>query len=356
MIRFLGHKQQALPVIRRRVSAIGGVETAADLFCGTAAISREFRSMGIQVNANDTLLQCVELAKAQLLFDREPTFNALFGSEPALRHVPLATIFDSPYNRVIALLNSLPGTEGFFYRNYSPGGTQTLETPRQYFTDYNARKVDSMRTTLREWHLSGLIDDKESALLLTDLMRAVNQVANIAGTYGYFLRNWNEAALSPIQLQRSPFTGGRLDHVVTRGDANELARGLVVDLAYLDPPYTKRQYSAYYHILETIAAEDEPLITGKSGLREWMSLASDYCYRRRAGKALEDLVDHIDAKYIMMSYNEDGHLSHDEIVSTLSKRGEPQFEEYDTLRYKSNAKNLREKLLKERLYWLAVKR
>ena len=26
------------------------------------------------------------------------------------------------------------------------------------------------------------------------------------------------------------------------------------DVAYFDPPYTKRQYAAYYHILETIAA------------------------------------------------------------------------------------------------------
>ena len=35
-----------------------------------------------------------------------------------------------------------------------------------------------------------------------------------------------------------------------------------MDAVYADPPYTKRQYAAYYHILETIAAGDRPLISG----------------------------------------------------------------------------------------------
>ena len=48
------------------------------------------------------------------------------------------------------------------------------------------------------------------------------------------------------------------------------------------PADTKRQYAAYYHILETIAHGDEPVVEGITGLRPWKSKASDFCYKRRA--------------------------------------------------------------------------
>ena len=39
------------------------------------------------------------------------------------------------------------------------------------------------------------------------------------------------------------------------------------DTVYLDPPYTKRQYAAYYHILEAISLGDEPIVEGICGIR-----------------------------------------------------------------------------------------
>jgi len=291
-----------------------------------------------------------------LLINGEPTFDRLFEHEPALRNVPITVLLDSPYNRVLALLNSLPGIEGFFYKNYSPGGTQSLETPRRYFTDYNARRIDTIRMTIRDWCMNDLLDEREHSLLLRDLMYAVNDVANIAGTYGYFLSQWYDRALFPIQLRSSNIPTGRVDHVVTREDANQLVRKISVDLAYLDPPYTKRQYSAYYHILETVASEDEPGISGKSGLRRWEEQASDYCYKRRAAGALDDLVTHLDANHILLSYSEDGHIRHDEIISILSQHGDPTFLEFATPRFKSNSSSLKDREVKERLYKVDVKR
>ncbi|MCS5874311.1 DNA adenine methylase [Klebsiella pneumoniae subsp. pneumoniae] len=54
------------------------------------------------------------------------------------------------------------------------------------------------------------------------------------------------------------------------------------DLVYLDPPYTKRQYASYYHILETIAFGDEPIIEGVSGLRPGKIRHLLFCYKRKA--------------------------------------------------------------------------
>ena len=86
-----------------------------------------------------------------------------------------------------------------------------------------------------------------------------------------------------------PLRGGA--HTVWNCDANELVGRVEAPIIYADPPYTKRQYSAYYHILETIARNDRPEIGGKTGLRNWKEHSSRYCYRRSAGKALEELLE-----------------------------------------------------------------
>jgi adenine-specific DNA-methyltransferase len=41
------------------------------------------------------------------------------------------------------------------------------------------------------------------------------------------------------------------------------------DILYLDPPYNQRQYATNYHMLKTIAKYDNPIIHGKTGLREY---------------------------------------------------------------------------------------
>lgn len=45
-----------------------------------------------------------------------------------------------------------------------------------------------MREKINEWIQSGWITDLEESLLKHTLIMAVNEVANISGTYGYFYR------------------------------------------------------------------------------------------------------------------------------------------------------------------------
>jgi adenine-specific DNA-methyltransferase len=47
---------------------------------------------------------------------------------------------------------------------------------------------------------------------------------------------------------------------VYNSDINELIKTTSHDVVYLDPPYNERQYSANYHVLETIAKYDNPQI------------------------------------------------------------------------------------------------
>jgi adenine-specific DNA-methyltransferase len=88
------------------------------------------------------------------------------------------------------------------------------------------------------------------------------------------------------------------------------------DTVYLDPPYTKRQYAAYYHILETMAIGDEPQVEGVCGIRPWRHIASDYCYKARAAEALRKLVATIPARRVFLSYSTEAHVPL-EILSEL---------------------------------------
>lgn len=95
----------------------------------------------------------------------------------------------------------------------------------------------------------------------------------------------------------------------------------VQDLVYLDPPYTKRQYASYYHILETVALGDEPEVEGVAGLRPWKDRASDFCYKSRALKTLSHLVQGLRASRVLLSYSSEGHISMEGMKEELSKIG-----------------------------------
>jgi adenine-specific DNA-methyltransferase len=90
---------------------------------------------------------------------------------------------------------------------------------------------------------------------------------------------------------------------------------------YLDPPYTKRQYASYYHILETVALGDEPKVEGVAGLRPWKNLASDFCYKTRALKTLSRLVQSLKAQTVLLSYSSEGHIGMQDMKTELSKIG-----------------------------------
>src|SRR5713226_9798621 len=154
-IRFIGHKEHLLPHIRERYKTLHRPQFVADLFCGTATVSREFRELGARVPANDILLHCTIMAKALLLIDGDPAFSSLVRNIPDLDSGRHATLSVSNYGNVIMYLNSLPDSEGFFYKNYCPGGTRALSYSRRYFTDENGKRIDSIRNKIRVWWSTG---------------------------------------------------------------------------------------------------------------------------------------------------------------------------------------------------------
>ncbi|MBI1924515.1 DNA adenine methylase, partial [Candidatus Poribacteria bacterium] len=111
------------------------------------------------------------------------------------------------------------------------------------------------------------------------------------------------------------------------------------DVLYLDPPYNTRQYITNYHLLETIARYDDPKIHGKTGLRDYGDAEkSAYCSKSDGLKAFQELIEKADAHYIVVSYNNEGILSPEELMSLLSLRGKACVDSpIDYQRFKSNS-------------------
>ena len=93
------------------------------------------------------------------------------------------------------------------------------------------------------------------------------------------------------------------------------------DYVYIDPPYTKRQYASYYHLLETIAQEDEPTVEGVAGLRPWEQDASVFCYKLKAQTALLKLLNQITAEKVILSYSDAGHANITTLETELKQTG-----------------------------------
>jgi adenine-specific DNA-methyltransferase len=334
--RYLGNKTRLLSWLTDIIGEhVPYGASIADPMCGTASVSEALADAGYNVAASDFLTFPVLHAKARLLFDEAPGFSHQGG-----------------YAAAIERLNALPAVEGYFFQEFSPGGRPAYGGgSRSYFTPENAKRIDAVRAEIRTLRQSGAITRDEHDLLIHDLAMAVNDVANITGTYGYFRATWNEQSLVPLRLVPETFVPTSGNHVVMQADAADALSLFQGDAVYLDPPYTKRQYSGNYHILETLAMGDEPKANGAGGLRDWSHQASDFCYRRKAPDAFRQLINASSARKFFISYSEDGQVPPDEMQNLLREFGRVEKFDLDIARFRSNARTSPAKVT-ENLYYL----
>ena len=342
-VEYLGNKRKLLPFLIPAVRARSGIHTQVlDLFTGTGSVAAGFKSVGFSVLANDHLAWCALSAEAILNNSMPPPFRGL--SAGAQR---------TPYTWVIEQLNRVSGRDGFIYQNYSPASHDSAGVERRYFTEGNARRIDGVRHQIEDWRPQ--LTSAEYALLVSDLLRAAAAVSNVAGTYGCYLKEWKARALQPLVLDESVLIPGPdQGHEVSREDAEQLLRARSAPVIYADPPYTKRQYAAYYHVLETIALADEPAVEGSTGLRDWRTHASDFCYKRRAPAAIRRLLETADCAHFFLSYSSDGQVPHEDVVAILNDHGRVEILEVSHPRYRSNRRIQKAAHVTERLYHVTM--
>ena len=341
MYRYIGNKTKLLPCIIERIKKLIGEQgTVVDLMSGTGSVALEYRKKGYTVVAADMMTYSIHHLNVNLLLSKSPSFEGLYdagiiGCEPYER-----------YEATLKYLNKLPGKQSFFFKEFSPEGTPSNgNEPRKYFTSENAKKIDAIREKINEWSDAKIINTLEESLLKHTLILSVNDVANISGTYGYFLSEFRKNALNPIELKAVEiYSENPYGHHVLQGFAEELAGEITGDLCYIDPPYMKRQYAANYHILETLARGDFPEAIGKSGLRDWWDQHSKLCTKTYGLNSFETIIENMNCNKFLISYSEDGLFSIDQLVECFSKFGIVNVYEINYNRFKSNNSKLPQKI------------
>jgi adenine-specific DNA-methyltransferase len=344
-MRYIGSKAASLPSITQviRRTAVG-LTTLCDPFAGACTVSRHFKAMGWRVVTGDILKQSYTLQVAHIELNRAPAFPGII--LPSLRADDRTA---APHLRVLSLLNSLPGVSGFVTREYSLAGSAR----RFYFTVANARRIDRIREEIDVWHAAGKISGVEKCYLIACLLEAVDRVANTAGTYYAYLKKLYRKAKQQISLRPLAICDNKEKNEANCDEAIRVVEKAETDVVYLDPPYNKRNYGAYYHLPETIVLWDAPEVKGKCGIRQGVC-GSPFYHRNTAADALGELIKSARGKMIVVHYAEKGLIPHKAILQQLKARGETRWQSQVVRAYTSNKAEGSQHNTRHRLYWCIV--
>lgn len=347
MEKYLGNKSSLLPLIHAFIAnRIPEATSLSDLFAGTNNVSRYFRARGWATAACDVNRFSYVLAQAYLGTDEPPAFRAVPRptSETLLERqiqqefiravdrfgalylpgqtadiafadlAPMASVLVSL--QIMGDANETPGVVTNYFTQWGTSSQFLSQRGssgvRNYFSKSNGLFLDGVLNLLRNWWREGILERSEIFLLLASVIEEVVITANVSGTFHDFNRTriWPNA-LQPFRL--------RLPLVSYQGPAAESmnadatsAAGVFRhhDVCYLDPPYNFRQYSAYYHFLNFIAAypflEDvDDYVGGLTfvrGQNQEDDFTSDFCFRDRFIPSMRGLIENVDADHVILSY------------------------------------------------------
>lgn len=289
-----------------------------DLFAGTGIVGSYFKKKGYKIIANDIQYYSFVLNRHYIANHKEFKFKNLEKALPDLKKINAK----NKKEFVCKYLSNIKGRKGFIYKNYCQGGTENKKIQRLYFSDENGMRCDAIRQQIEKWKSDKLIDENEYFFLLASLIESIDKHANTASVYGAFLKKLKKSAQKTMVLRPAQLLINDQEHEVYNEDINYLAKKIEGDIVYLDPPYNQRQYASNYHILETIAKYDSPTLKGKTGLREYSGQKSAYCSKNEVRKSFKDLILNVKAKYIFLSYNNEGLMSPQDVKEIMELRGE----------------------------------
>jgi len=314
-MNYIGSKLSLLNFLEKSINKVvdKNCNVFCDLFAGTGIVGSYFKKRGYKIIANDIQYYSYVLNRHYIGNHKELNFSKLIKEIPNLKNIEIKNRKDFVCN----YLSELKGEKGFIYKNYCLGGNKG----RQYFSDGNGMRCDAIRQKIEKWKNKKVISDNEYYFLITSLIESIDKCANTASVYGAFLKNLKKSAQNILILKPATLIINEQDHKVFNEDINKVLGKVEGDILYLDPPYNQRQYATNYHLLETIAKYDNPKIHGKTGLREYQNQKSLYCSRVEVKKAFKDLILKAKAKYIFLSYNNEGLMTLNDIKEIMSLRG-----------------------------------
>jgi adenine-specific DNA-methyltransferase len=290
LIKYLGSKRLLVDTIVDVVAATGA-NSVADVFTGTTRVAQGLKRAGMHLHANDSSAYAHTLARTYIEADADAV---------DLRRL----------QELIDQLNALPGIDGYV--------TETFCRQARYFQPENGMRIDAIRAAIDDV----TTDEIERSILLTSLMLAADRVDSTAGVQMAYLKAWAQRSHKQLHLEIPALLPG--NGTASCCDANDLARTMEhVDLAYIDPPYNQHSYRSNYHVWETLVLGDEPEAYGVARKRiDCRTVKSAYNSKRNAAAALADLVEHVPASWLLVSFSNEGFHDRGDLERMLQQRDE----------------------------------
>ncbi len=314
-IKYAGSKRKIIPVLLELIRPLK-VRTVFDGFSGTTRVAQAFKKNGYTVYANDIA-----------------PWSKVFGGCYLLNKKPA-----SYYQGIIDHLNNVQGKHGWFSEHYGgkPNNGSAIEKDgkKRMWQFHNTMKLDAVRDEID----NVAKNNAEKSVLLTSLLLAMDKVDSSVGHQVSYLKRWAPRAYNMMYMEVPQLILDNKKHKVYQKDIFDLVEDIEVDLAYYDPPYgssnelmppSRVRYASYYHIWKTICLNDKPKVVGVANRREDVSdLVSASIfedYRKNSDgryiviKAIESLIEKTKAKYIILSYNNNGRATLKTIIDVLKK-------------------------------------
>ena len=245
-------------------------ETFFDVFGGTGVVTAEMLDVVQSAVVND------------FLYSNEICYKAFFGRG----------CYD------FQKLKQFAGEVAFIDRKVLGDNYVSFNYGGRYFERGDAKLIGAIRERIQSDYVGGSLNEREFSILLASLLYSFDRCANTVGHYDAYIKkscrsNFVFELIEPIVSET--------DVTIHREDANELARRISADIAFVDPPYNSRQYSRFYHVLETIVKWDKPRLSGMA-MKPPLENMSEYS-RVNAPTVFADLIRNLKVRYIVVTYN-----------------------------------------------------
>lgn len=348
IITYIGNKRKLLPYIEEHLlsakNKIGKNKISClDMFSGSGIVSRLMKKHSSKIVAND-LEKYSEIINKCFLSNKSET--------------NLGDLEEKKLYLTERIESGLE--EGFISKLYAPQDEENIsEQDRVFYTKRNAVFLDTAMKQIL------LLPEEDRKFFIAPLMSEASVHVNTSGIFKGFYKNKEgigkfggtaENALARIKgnikLCTPIFSNFECEFEVKREDANNLVCENI-DFAYLDPPYNQHPYGSNYFMLNLLADYKEPReISSVSGIpKDWNR--SSFNRKAEAEKSLFSIVERLDAKLILISYNSEGFVSLERFKEKLSTLGRLSSQEiiYDAFKGSRNLSG-RDLKVKEFLFLL----
>lgn len=295
--RYLGNKYRILDFIKETISIeCGDFYSFADIFAGTGAVASAYIDKNLITN--------------DILYSNYLCHLTWFSNE--------AFDIEKVKNLINYFNSDIPYENNYMTENFS----------NTFFSDKVCSKIGYIREYIESEYKCNEINTKERAMLITSLLYGLDKIANTCGHYDAYRRNI--VLPDTFELAVPQPNNNLQNNTCYNEDTNELVKRISADVMYIDPPYNSRQYCDAYHLLENIARWEKPEVFGVAKKMDRTALKSKYC-TRSAPAAFADLINNIDARFIVVSYNNmaekgnersNARISDIELMDTLNAKGD----------------------------------